>query len=138
MAFFNGKQRLNALVSSKLRENVSAKFVRQGTAFIACIGSARWLGTASFSTRIAESNAACAAYAELSIMDEQQIRHRIGFPTRPHVAELDEVRDVLKRLKVKMRRDITPGHHGRAFRKLGSFYREIEEFEQVLLRCNVQ
>lgn len=138
MSFFNGKQRLNNFLSSKLRENISTTFVRQGTAAIACIGSGRWVGTASFSTRIAENNAAWSAFAELSGLNEEEIRQRIGFPARPKVAELDEIRDVLKRLKFKMRRDVTPGHHGRAFRKLGGFYKELEEFERVLVRSNLQ
>lgn len=138
MSFFNGKQRLNNLLSSKLRENVATTFVHQDGDVVACVGSGRWVGAASFSVRIAENNSAWVAHAELSGMDELQIRHRIGFPLRPHVAELDEIRDILKRLKIKMRRDLTPGHHGRAFRKLGGFYNELEGFEKVLLRSNVR
>lgn len=131
-----GKQRLNEFVSSSLRQSVVATYQKNMFRSVACIGTARWEGVASLSNRVAENNAAWAALNELSSMNEQQIRDRIGFPLRPHVSEMDEVRDVLKRLKARMRQDIV-GNRWRAFCKLGVFYRELDDFERLLINSGL-
>lgn len=129
---------LNQLMQDRCRSNVSVRYVETGVRRMkVLIGTREFHGSPAFSWWSAKQNAARRAHEELSGLTEQQIRQTCGLPGRPRVDEVDEMRDVLRRLRKRANDELHGGARYAARNRIGHAYMAIDSLEQQLLNMGL-
>lgn len=136
--------RLNNFLQSKLRENTSISYTRtvspEKPEHHGCnlrVGPTRlYQGISSVSYEAAMACAADEAYKHLSILEtEDNIRWFLGLPHRFHLPEFDAVRDQLRALKQRIKRE--PVNRSMAYREIGFLYTKVDSVERELLNLGL-
>lgn len=85
------------------------------------------------SWRCAKQTAAQKAYQELTFMTEEEIREYCQLPDRPHLREIDAVRDVFRTLRSKANSAANTWTAKAAKAKIGRAYFVIDKLEKDLI-----
>lgn len=100
------------------------------------IGQMSWDGDMALTEYHSRNSAARRAIDELSGLTEPEIRQLLGLPNRPHVNEIDQVRDVLK--VVKRRAKALPNGGVPILRLVGRFYACLDRLEGSIMQNGLQ
>lgn len=125
---------ITKLLQNRCRENVCIFYQGAGQNKVSLIiGQCAFLGESNDSWKEAKQNASQAAYQKLFYMTENEIRSYCSLPDRPHLNELDHVRDVFRLLRSKANTMGTASTKKRAKGQIGKAYVAIDTLEKNLI-----
>lgn len=129
---------LAKLMQNRCRDNVDIRYRRAGENRVCLtIGKCVFYGQSSVSWKDGKQNASQAAFQKLFSMTEEEIRSYCSLPNRPHLSELDHVRDVFRLLRSKTNSIDTVCTRKLAKRQIGRAYVAIDNLEENLIRLGM-
>ena len=124
---------LNELLQLNCRCSVPIKYSSQPN-YVVClqIGQKKWFSDATGDYTKSKDDAAFKAYDELASMPEASMRSFLGLPERQSVPEVDEIRDVVKRLKRRITTDYRLERQAGLMKKVIAIYNVIDDLERSM------
>ena len=124
---------LNEILQHKCRYSVPLDYSSRPNFAVALkIGTKTWCSPSGRDYLESKEDAARLAFRALVNKTEDELRKTLGLTERRNVQEIDDIRDVIKKLKQRIRKNCRLEQQGRLMSKAVAIYDVIDDLERCM------